>query len=108
MAQEHPTEFWLYVVENAPDMQPQVVSAIPDPFNLVREYWFDHNWRDAREEFADARQLNVRPGAFVKHTVWGRGEILEVSKRGHATQVKVRFSEGLRLIPFNDLLEVVD
>jgi hypothetical protein len=110
MAREHPEEYWIYVVENARDPHHQVVSAIRDPFQKVEEYWFDHNWRDIREESASSKDLNAQVGALVKHHTFGKGEILEVIKRGLGTQVKVRFfdDDRLKLIPFNSQLDVVE
>jgi hypothetical protein len=110
MAREHPDEFWIYVVENARDPHHQVVSAIRNPFQKVEEYWFDHNWRDIREESASSKDLNAQVGALVTHHTFGKGEILEVIKRGLGTQVKVRFfdDDRLKLIPFNSQLDVVE
>ena len=110
MAQDNPDEFWLYVVERARDVSEQKLSAISNPFQQVKEYWFDYSWRDCSEETANLRDSSVREGGKVKHKDWGEGTILVVDKRGLDISVKVDFGPitGTRYIPFNDRLELLD
>lgn len=110
MAREHPDEFWIYVVENVRDMERQRVTAIGNPFSKVEEYWFDHNWRDASEEKASSREINLNIGLKVRHALWGRGTIVEIKSRGAIPFVVVDFGaiEGRRGLPFNSSLQVVD
>ena len=97
-----PKEFWLYVVENARNLDVQLVSALPNPFAKVDEYWFDHEWRDACEERATAQDINVRVGANVWHGLWQTGTIIEVVGHGIGRSVKVDFGyEGIKLIPLS-------
>ncbi|WP_333884434.1 DUF3883 domain-containing protein [Sphingobium yanoikuyae] len=105
MAREHPDAFWIYVVENARDPERQVVHAIANPFAKVTEYWFDHGWRDVREETADARGLRLRVGERIRHSHYGMGVIERVEPRGVAQFVTIRFPiDGLKRLPFNSLL----
>lgn len=109
MAQKHPTEYWIYVVENARDLKSQHVNAISNPFEKVEEYWFDDAWRAQAEEMASAFKLNLQVGAYVRHTLWGKGQIIEVDRSGFAIRVKVDFGyEGIKFIPFNSSLELQD
>lgn len=109
MAERYPEDYWIYIVENARDLDRQKVSAIANPFQKVEEYWFDHNWRGVSEELADSRQINVRSGARVSHVIWKTGKILEVEQRGLATYVKVDFGlEGKKYLPFNSSLRILD
>ena len=52
MAERYPDQYWIYVVENARNLDRQRVSAIANPFSKVQEYWFDENWRQVAEEKA--------------------------------------------------------
>jgi hypothetical protein len=93
MSRDHPNEYWIYVVENARDLRRQRVSAIKNPFQKVEEYWFDHNWRDVREESAESRDLYFCVGAKVRHDVFGPGEVLEIVQQGFTKRLKIRFRE---------------
>ena len=107
-AQQHPGEYWIYVVEHARDLRSQRVSAIANPFSKVVEYWFDHGWRDATEEVATATDMNLEVGARVKHFAWGEGTIEKISRMGIATSLVINFDhEGRKMIPFNSNLEFV-
>lgn len=109
MAEDYPDEFWIYVVENARNLEQQRVSAIGNPFMKVEEYWFDHNWRDLSEEMAGARELNVRVGATVRHKLWGVGTITEVVPKGLLLSVKIDFGfEGMKFVPYNSSLQIID
>jgi len=110
MAQENPTEFWIYVVEKARDSSEQKLYAISNPFGKVKEYWFDHNWRDTSEVLADAQDLNAHVGSRVQHSIWGLGTIEYVEKRGLGVSLKVNFGDltGTKYIPFNDKIQVLD
>lgn len=108
-AQQHPGDYWIYVVEHARDPQSHRVSAIANPFSKVIEYWFDHGWKDATEEIATAMDMNLQAGTKVKHVAWGVGTIEQVNRRGIATSLLVDFyDEGRKLIPFNTNLEFLD
>lgn len=105
MAREHPDAFWIYVVENARDPSRQIVHAIANPFAKVTEYWFDHGWRDVREESADARELRLQVGERIRHIAYGTGVIEKVEPRGIAQFVTIRFPiDGLKRLPFNSHL----
>jgi hypothetical protein len=105
MAREHPEAFWIYVVENARDPDRQVVHAIANPFAKVTEYWFDHGWRDVREESANARELRLRAGERIRHSHYGMGVIERVELRTVPQYVTIRFPiDGLKRLPFNSLL----
>ena len=105
MAREHPEAFWIYVVENARDPDRQVVHAIANPFAKVTEYWFDHGWRDVREESANARELRLRAGERIRHSYYGMGVIERVELRSVPQYVTIRFPiDGLKRLPFNSLL----
>lgn len=107
-AQQHPGEYWIYVVEHARDLQSHRVSAIANPFSKVVEYWFDHGWRDTTEEGASATDMNLEVGARVKHFAWGEGTIEKISQAGIATSLVVNFKyEGRKMIPFNKNIEFI-
>lgn len=110
MAREHPDEFWIYIVEHARDLERQRVTAVGNPFGKVEEYWFDHNWREASDERASARDIHLRAGLKVQHPLWGRGTVVEIKSRGAIPFVVVDFGpvEGRRGIPFNSSLKIVD
>lgn len=110
MAQDNPDEFWLYVVERARDVSEQKLSAISNPFQQVKEYWFDYSWRDCSEETANLRDSSVIEGGKVNHELWGVGTIKRVDKKGLQISVLVDFGEsnGSKYIPFNDRLELFD
>ncbi len=109
MAQEHPEEFWIYVVEHARDMERQRVYAIGNPFAKVEEYWFDRNWHEASEERVSSRDINLRVGLKVKHQIWGNGVVEEIKSRGVIPFVVIDFGkiEGRRGIPFNSSLRIL-
>jgi hypothetical protein len=110
MAETHPEEFWIYVVENARDLQRQRVSAIANPFSKVEEYWFDDKWRLLSEETATAQDISIRIGAKVAHDIWGTGQITAVEHRGIAYFLTVDFGsiQGRRYIPYSSNLKFVD
>ncbi|MBO6538004.1 MAG: DUF3883 domain-containing protein [Rhizobiaceae bacterium] len=109
MAENHPEEYWFYVVENARDLDRQRVNAISNPFSKVEEYWFDNNWRDLRDEYANSLDLNIIIGAKIKHKIWETGTIVAVERKGIITYVNVDFGlQGKKYIPYNDLLTIVD
>ena len=109
MAESHPEEFWIYVVENAIDLERQRVTAIANPFGKVEEYWFDHNWRDASEEVATARDVNLRVGAKLRHPLWGIGTIVEIKQSGTVPYLTIDFGkiEGRRGVPYKPNLTFV-
>lgn len=103
-AQEHPEEFWLYVVEHALDPQKSFVRPLRNPFARVDGYLFDHEWRQACEASASSKEMLVRVGATVEDWRWGRGVIIELMGRGLAQQSKVRFLiHGVKAIPVSKL-----
>lgn len=103
-AQEHPEEFWLYVVEHALDPQKSLVRPLRNPFARVDGYLFDHEWRKACEASASSKEMLVRVGAVVDDWRWGRGVVIELVGRGLAQQSKVRFSiHGVKAIPVSKL-----
>ncbi|MFC7498467.1 protein NO VEIN domain-containing protein [Enterovirga sp. GCM10030262] len=107
-AQEHPEEFWLYVVEHALDPQKRLVRPLRNPFTRVDGYLFDHEWRKACEAVASSKEMLVRVGATVEDWRWGRGVIIELMGRGLAQQSKVRFPiHGVKAIPVSKL-NIVD
>lgn len=110
MARDHPDEFWIYIVENARDLERQRVTAIGNPFSKVEEYWFDHNWRGDSEEHASSREIHLKVGLKVEHEVWRKGVIVEIKSRGAIPFVVVDFGaiEGRRGIPFNSSLKILD
>lgn len=109
MAQKHPEEYWIYVVERARELGHLRVNAIGNPFQKVDEYWFDDAWRALADEGASAHKLNVTAGAKVRHQLWGKGRIIDVQSAGIMTKVKVDFGfEGVKFIPFNSSLELVE
>jgi hypothetical protein len=110
MAETHPEEFWIYVVENARDLQRQRVSAIANPFSKVEEYWFDDKWRLLAEETATAQDISIKIGAKVAHEIWGTGQIIAVEQRGIAHFLTVDFGslQGRRYIPYSSNLKFVD
>jgi hypothetical protein len=109
MAQSHPHEYWIYVVERARELGNQRVNAIGNPFQKVDEYWFDDAWRALSDEGVSAQQLNVVVGAKVRHQLWGTGRIIDVQKGGIATKVKIDFGyEGVKFVPFNSSLTLVE
>lgn len=103
MAEQHPAEFWIYVVTHARDLSRQRVYAISNPFAKVGEYWFDLEWKPLAEEQARAADLNVRVGARVKHAQWGTGQILEVKRQGNFPFLVVDFGtlNGRKAIPYH-------
>ncbi|MEB3415012.1 DUF3883 domain-containing protein [Alteriqipengyuania sp. WL0013] len=108
MAQRHPTEYWIYIVEHARDLKSQHVNAISNPFEKVEEYWFDNAWRAHAEEMASAFKMNLQVGAIVRHKLWGKGTIIEVNRSDFAIKVKVDFGfEGTKFIPLNSSLELL-
>lgn len=103
-AQEHPEEFWLYVVEHALDPQKSLVRPLRNPFARVDGYLFDHEWRKACEASASSREMLVRVGATVDDWRWGRGVVIELIGRGLAQQSKVKFwIHGVKLVPVSKL-----
>lgn len=109
MAQKHPEDFWIYIVERARELGHQRVNAICNPFQKVDEYWFDDAWRALADEGASAHQLNVSVGAKVRHQLWGTGRINAVQKAGISIKVTVDFGfQGVKFIPFNSSLELVE
>jgi hypothetical protein len=103
-AQEHPEEFWLYVVEHALDPLKSLVRPLRNPFRRVDGYCFDHEWRKACEASASSQEMLVRIGAKVEDFRWGRGTIIELVERGLVRQSKVQFLiNGVKLIPVNQL-----
>ncbi|KRA84092.1 hypothetical protein ASD76_08860 [Altererythrobacter sp. Root672] len=108
MAREHPEQFWIYVVENACDLETQKVHAIANPFSKVAEYWFDHGWSGMAEETGGPRQLNLVAGVKLRHRVWGVGTVLSVEHRGAGDFVLIEFPiDGRKFIPFNSMLTFV-
>lgn len=108
MAERHPDEYWIYVVERARDLAHQRVSAIANPFSKVEEYWFDDAWRLLADEDAGAQELNATVGAKVRHQMWGTGRIIDVQKSGIGMRVKIDFGfQGVKLVPFNSNIELV-
>ena len=103
MAETHPEEFWIYVVEHARDLERQKVNAIANPFSKVEEYWFDDNWRILAEEYATAGDLNIRIGGKVEHHFWGRGTIVGVSRHGLVQSLTIDFGslEGKHNVPYS-------
>lgn len=109
MAREHPEQFWIYVVENACDLEKQKVHAIANPFSKVAEYWFDHGWSGTAEETGGARELNLVAGVQLRHRVWGIGTVISVEKRGAGDFVLIEFPiDGRKSIPFNSMLTFVE
>jgi hypothetical protein len=110
MAEAHPDEFWIYVVENARDRDRQRVNAVANPFSKVEEYWFDHGWKDLSEESATAQDINIRIGARVSHSLWKTGTIVAAERRGIAWMLTIDFGpiEGRRYIPYASSLKFVD
>ncbi|USU13887.1 DUF3883 domain-containing protein [Sphingomonadaceae bacterium OTU29THOMA1] len=109
MAREHPEQFWIYVVENACDLEKQKVHAIANPFSKVAEYWFDHGWSGTAEETGGARELNLVAGVRLKHRVWGIGTVISVERKGASDFVLIEFSiDGRKNIPFNSMLTFVE
>ena len=109
MAESHPEEFWIYVVENALDLERQRVTAIANPFGKVEEYWFDHNWRDVSEEIASAADVNLRVGAKLRHPLWGVGTIVDIKSSGTVPYLTIDFGliEGRRGVPYSRNLTFV-
>jgi hypothetical protein len=109
MAERHPDEYWIYVVERARELGHLRVSAIANPFQKVEEYWFDDAWRALADEGAGAQELNVTVGASIRHRLWGTGRIVEVQEGGIGIKLKIDFGfEGIKLVPFNSSLELID
>lgn len=109
MAREHPEQFWIYVVENARDLEKQKVHAIANPFSKVAEYWFDHGWSGTAEETGGARELNLVAGVRLKHRVWGIGTVISVERKGAGDFVLIEFPiDGRKNIPFNSMLTFVE
>lgn len=110
MAETYPEEFWIYVVENARDLQSQRVNAIANPFSKVEEYWFDDRWKCVSEESATARDVNIRIGAQVRHDAWGIGTIIAFERRGMMYSLTIDFgrNEGRRNVPYTSSLKFVD
>jgi hypothetical protein len=109
MAREHPEQFWIYVVENARDLENQKIHAIANPFSKVAEYWFDHGWSGTAEESRGARDLNLVAGVRLKHRVWGIGTVISVERQGAGNFVVIEFSiDGRKHIPFNSMLTFVE
>ncbi|NCD18967.1 MAG: DUF3883 domain-containing protein [Actinobacteria bacterium] len=48
-ALDHPTEFWLYVVENAEDDDAFQIHRIKNPAGSISQYGFDDGWKVLRE-----------------------------------------------------------
>jgi hypothetical protein len=108
MAEQHPLEYWIYVVERARDLTQQRVNAIANPFQKVEEYWFDDAWRALSDESAGSQELNLTVGAKVRHQIWGTGTIIEVKKSAFKISLKIDFGyEGTKLVPFNSTIELV-
>ena len=109
MAQKHPDEYWIYVVERARELGQMHVNAIGNPFQKVDEYWFDDAWRALADEGAGAYGLNVTVGAKVRHQMWGVGRIIEVQKAGISIKVTIDFDfQGVKFVPFNSSLELLE
>lgn len=108
MAQRHPQEYWIYVVENANDLQNLRVTAVSNPFAKVAEYWFDNGWKGVAEETARDTESRVRVGGRLQHPSLGVGTIEQVTKRGMAISLLVEFTDGRKLIPFSSTLEFMD
>lgn len=109
MAQSHPDEYWLYVVERARDLKNQRVNAIVNPFSKVVEYWFDHGWKGVIEEGLGAADLNLQPGTKLKHSLWGIGTIEKVERRGILISLLMDFGyQGRKMIPYNSSLTFLD
>ena len=103
-AQDHPEEFWLYVVEHALDPEKSLVRPLRNPFARVDGFFFDHEWRKASEASATSKEMRVRVGAVVEDWRWGKGVIIELVGMGIAQQSKVKFSiHGLKAIPVSKL-----
>lgn len=103
-AQDHPEEFWLYVVEHALDPEKSLVRPLRNPFARVDGFFFDHEWRKASEASATSKEMLVRVGAVVEDWRWGKGVIIELVGMGIAQQSKVKFSiHGLKAIPVSKL-----
>jgi hypothetical protein len=111
MAERYPDQYWIYVVENARNLDRQRVSAIANPFSKVQEYWFDENWRQVAEEKATAQDVNIKIGARVHHATWGIGTIVAMKRHGLAPPfLTVDFGsiEGRRGIPYSSSLKFVN
>ena len=110
MARDHPGDFWIYIVENACDLERQRVTAVANPFGKVEEYWFDHNWRQESEERATSREIHLKVGLKVEHEIWRKGEIVDIRSRGAIPFVVVDFGkiQGRRGLPFNSALKILD
>jgi hypothetical protein len=107
-AQDHPEEFWLYVIEHALEPQKRQVRPLQNPFPRVDGYLFDQEWRQACEPAVKTRDLLIRVGATVEDPRFGRGVIDSIGGHGFSQQARVRFRDwGLKLIPLGKI-NVVD
>lgn len=79
-AQERGDEYWLYVVENALDVQSRKVHAIRNPFLKAHEFWFDDAWKGVADEKVGGAIVRYSPGRRVKVKDWGLGTILDFNQ----------------------------
>jgi hypothetical protein len=103
-AQEHPEEFWLYVVENARDPARRRVRPLWNPFLRVDGYFFDHEWQKACEVGATSSEMALKVGAKVQDHRWGEGVISKIKVRGITKEIVVDFKIfGLKMVPLSQL-----
>ncbi len=109
MAQQHPDDFWIYVVEHARDPANRRVNAVANPFSKVVEYWFDNGWMDTAEEMAAPTELLLNTGSRISHPAHGIGVVEQVNRRGIAVSLLVDFGDnGRKVVPYTSSTEIMD
>lgn len=89
--------FWLYVVEFALEPGRARVFAIPDPAELVDEYWFDGGWRElAKERGGPGMDAAIKRGSLVLIDGSRRGTIKNIHKHGVLMHLDVEFEDHSR------------
>lgn len=90
-AQKYGDGYWLYVVEFVSDPDNVRVHPIQNPASQVTSFMFDGNWREATVDEVEDPAAGFVPGARIKHSTMGVGEIIEVKKRGLVKSLTVQF-----------------
>ena len=67
------------------------MHPIQNPASQVTSFMFDGNWREATVDEVEDPAASFVPGARIKHSTMGIGEIIEVKKRGLVKSLTVQF-----------------
>lgn len=102
--QQHPDEFWLYVVEYALDDSEFKIYPIHNPINQITHYRFDHGWKELAKVESNP-VIDPQVGLYVLLQDGAVGVIVKVEGMGSLKSITVRFEDGQeKRVMFNPTL----